>query len=622
MMNKNKEFSRTTIIRLLSYIKDNYKFRAILVLLCIIISSGVSVVSSLFLRVLIDDYIKPLLLMDNPIYDGLFQLILTMAFIFLIGVIVSFVSNILTNIISQGILKKIRDELFAHMQTLPINYFDTHTHGEIMSYYTNDIDAIEQLYTQSITQVITTLITVIVTLFTMISLSLYMTILVLVTVAFMYLILGKIGGKSGKYFAKNQTDIAKINGYIEEIMNGQKVVKVFNHEEKIKEEFDVLNEKWFDSNFNANKYANILMPIMGNLTNIQYVIIAFVGGVLAINDVGGITLGLIASFLQLSRSFSMPVSRLAQQFNSIIMALAGANRIFSLMDSESEVDDGYVTLVNVKEIDNKLIETNEKTNSWAWKCPVGDSYTYIPLKGDVRFNNVYFGYVPSKNVLYDISLFAKPGQKIAFVGATGAGKTTITNLLNRFYDVLDGEIIYDGINIKDIKKSDLRRSLGMVLQDTNLFTGTIMENLKYANNNASDEEVYEAARLSNADGFIRRLPDGYNTIITNNGGNLSQGQRQLLSIARAAVYNPPVMILDEATSSIDTRTERIVQDGMDKLMENRTVFVIAHRLSTIKNSQAIMVMDHGRIIERGDHDDLIKQKGTYYELYTGKFELE
>ena len=621
-MNKKKEFNKQTIIRLLSYIKDNYKFRAILVLLCIIISSLVSVVSSIFLQILIDDYIKPLLLTDNPVYDGLLTLILVMAFIFLVGAIVSFVSNILTNIISQGILKKIRDELFSHMQTLPIKYFDTHTHGEIMSHYTNDIDAIEQLYTQSITQVITTLITVVVTLFTMISLSGYMTILVLITVAFMYLVLGKIGGKSGRYFAQNQTDIAKINGYIEEIMNGQKVVKVFNHEDKVKEEFDSLNENWFNSNYNANKYANILMPIMGNLTNIQYVIIAFVGGILAINNIGGITLGLIASFLQLSRSFSMPVSRLAQQLNSIIMALAGANRIFSLMDEESEIDDGFVTLVNVKNIDNKLIETNEKTNNWAWKCPNGNDFTYIPLKGDVRFNNVYFGYVPSKKVLHDVSLFAKPGQKIAFVGATGAGKTTITNLLNRFYDISEGEIIYDGINIKDIKKDDLRRSLGMVLQDTNLFTGTIMENLKYANHLASDEEVYEAARLSNADGFIRRLPNGYNTVITNNGGNLSQGQRQLLSIARAAVYDPPVMILDEATSSIDTRTERIVQDGMDKLMENRTVFVIAHRLSTIKNSEAIMVMDHGKIIERGDHEDLLKQKGTYYELYTGKFELE
>lgn len=621
-MNKNQDFNKKTIIRLLAYIKDNYKIRAVLVLVCIIISALVSIASSLFLQTLIDDYIKPLLLMENPVFDNLLNLIFGMSIIFFIGAFVSLISSLLTNIISQGILKKIRDELFAHMQTLPVKYFDTHTHGEIMSYYTNDIDAIEQLYTQSITQIITTLITVIITFITMISLSGYMTIIVVITVALMYIVLGKIGGKSGKYFAKNQTDIAKINGYIEEIMNGQKVIKVFNHENAIKTSFDELNEKWFDSNYKANKYANILMPIMSNLTNIQYVIIAFVGGILAINNIGGITLGLIASFLQLSRSFSMPVSRLAQQFNSIIMALAGANRIFNLMDEASEIDDGYVTLVSVKEVNGKLIETNEKTNAWAWKCPVGDSNTYISLRGDVRFKDVYFGYVASKNVLYDVSLFAKPGQKIAFVGATGAGKTTITNLLNRFYDINEGEIIYDGINIKDIKKSDLRRSLGMVLQDTNLFTGTIMENLKYANSNASEEEVYASAILANADGFIRRLPDGYNTLITNNGGNLSQGQRQLLSIARAAVYNPPVMILDEATSSIDTRTEKIVQDGMDKLMENRTVFVIAHRLSTIKNAKAIMVMDHGRIIERGDHDELLKEKGTYYQLYTGKFELE
>ena len=620
-MNK-QQFNKNTIVRLLSYIKNHYKYRAILVLICIIISSLVSISSSIFLRILIDDYIKPLLLTDNPSYNGLLTLILVMASIFLVGVIVSFLSNILTNVISQGILKQIRDELFEHMQTLPIKYFDTHTHGEIMSYYTNDIDAIEQLYTQSITQVITTIITVIVTLVTMISLSGYMTLVVLISVFFMYIVLGKIGSKSGKYFKKNQSDIAKINGFIEEIINGQKVVKVFNHEEKIKEQFDLLNNAWFDSNNSANKYANILMPIMGNLANIQYVIIAFIGGIFAINSIGGITLGLIASFLQLSRSFSMPVSRLAQQLNSIVMALAGASRIFSLMDAESEIDDGYVTLVNVKEIDGKLIETKEKSNNWAWKCPTGDDFTYIPLKGDVCFNNVYFGYVTGKNVLYDISLYAKPGQKIAFVGATGAGKTTITNLLNRFYDIEDGEIVYDGINIKDIKKSDLRRSLGMVLQDTNLFTGTIMENLKYANANATDEEVYEAARLSNAHSFIKRLPDGYNTMITNNGGNLSQGQRQLLSIARAAVYNPPVMILDEATSSIDTRTEKIVQDGMDKLMNNRTVFVIAHRLSTVKNSKAIMVMEHGRIIERGNHEELIKQQGTYYELYTGKYELE
>lgn len=620
-MSKKREYNKKTISRLLSYLKKN-KLKVFGILVCIIVSSLVSICSSLFLKNLLDDYIKPLLLDENPSFGGLKEMILTMGLIFLIGIIASFISSILANLLSQKILKDIRDEMFRHMQTLPISYFDTKTHGEVMSFYTNDIDAIEQLYSESIIQVTTTIITVLVTLITMLSLSVYMTTIVIITVIFMFMILTKISKKSGIYFRENQKDISKINGYIEEIMAGQKVVKVFNHEEKVKEEFDRINNKWFDSNYHANKYANILMPIMGNLANVQYVIVSLIGGLLAINNVGGITLGMIASFLQLSRSFTMPISRLAQQINSIIMALAGASRIFSLMDEESEKDDGYVTLVNVKEIDNKLIETSEKTGMWAWKCPNDAETVYVPLKGDVRFHDVYFGYVPSKKVLYDINLYAKPGQKIALVGATGAGKTTITNLLNRFYDINDGEIIYDGINIKNIKKSDLRRSLGMVLQDTNLWTGTIMENLKYANSMATDEEVYEACRLANADSFIKRLPNGYKTIITNNGGNLSQGQRQLLSIARAAVYNPPVMILDEATSSIDTRTEKLVQDGMDKLMKNRTVFVIAHRLSTIQNAKAIMVMDHGKIIERGNHEELIKQKGVYYQLYTGKFELE
>lgn len=620
-MSKKREYNKKTISRLLSYLKQN-KLKVFGILVCIIVSSLVSICSSLFLKNLLDDYIKPLLLDENPSFVGLKEMILTMGLIFLIGIIASFISSILANLLSQKILKDIRDEMFRHMQTLPISYFDTKTHGEVMSFYTNDIDAIEQLYSESIIQVTTTIITVLVTLITMLSLSIYMTTIVIITVIFMFMILTKISKKSGIYFRENQKDISKINGYIEEIMAGQKVVKVFNHEEKVKEEFDRINNKWFDSNYHANKYANILMPIMGNLANVQYVIVSLIGGLLAINNVGGITLGMIASFLQLSRSFTMPISRLAQQINSIIMALAGASRIFSLMDEESEKDDGYVTLVNVKEIDNKLIETSEKTGMWAWKCPNDAETVYVPLKGDVRFHDVYFGYVPSKKVLYDINLYAKPGQKIALVGATGAGKTTITNLLNRFYDINDGEIIYDGINIKNIKKSDLRRSLGMVLQDTNLWTGTIMENLKYANSMATDEEVYEACRLANADSFIKRLPNGYKTIITNNGGNLSQGQRQLLSIARAAVYNPPVMILDEATSSIDTRTEKLVQDGMDKLMKNRTVFVIAHRLSTIQNAKAIMVMDHGKIIERGNHEELIKQKGVYYQLYTGKFELE
>lgn len=620
-MSKKREYNKKIISRLLSYLKKN-KLKIIGILVCIIVSSLVSICSSLFLKNLLDDYIKPLLLDENPSFGGLKEMILTMGLIFLIGIIASFISSILANLLSQKILKDIRDEMFRHMQTLPISYFDTRTHGEVMSFYTNDIDAIEQLYSESIIQVTTTIITVLVTLITMLSLSVYMTTIVIITVIFMFMILTKISKKSGIYFRENQKDISKINGYIEEIMAGQRVVKVFNHEEKVKEEFDRINDKWFDSNYHANKYANILMPIMGNLANVQYVIVSLIGGLLAINNVGGITLGMIASFLQLSRSFTMPISRLAQQINSIIMALAGASRIFSLMDEEGEKDDGYVTLVNVKEIDNKLIETSEKTGMWAWKCPGDTETVYVPLKGDVRFHDVYFGYVPSKKVLYDINLYAKPGQKIALVGATGAGKTTITNLLNRFYDINDGEIIYDGINIKNIKKSDLRRSLGMVLQDTNLWTGTIMENLKYANSMATDEEVYEACRLANADSFIKRLPNGYKTMITNNGGNLSQGQRQLLSIARAAVYNPPVMILDEATSSIDTRTEKLVQDGMDKLMKNRTVFVIAHRLSTIQNAKAIMVMDHGKIIERGNHEELIKQKGVYYQLYTGKFELE
>ncbi len=620
-MSKKREYNKKIISRLLSYLKKN-KLKVIGILVCIIVSSLVSICSSLFLKNLLDDYIKPLLLDENPSFGGLKEMILTMGLIFFIGIIASFISSILANLLSQKILKDIRDEMFRHMQTLPISYFDTRTHGEVMSFYTNDIDAIEQLYSESIIQVTTTIITVLVTLITMLSLSIYMTTIVIITVIFMFMILTKISKKSGLYFRENQKDISKINGYIEEIMAGQRVVKVFNHEEKVKEEFDRINDKWFDSNYHANKYANILMPIMGNLANVQYVIVSLIGGLLAINNVGGITLGMIASFLQLSRSFTMPISRLAQQINSIIMALAGASRIFSLMDEEGEKDDGYVTLVNVKEIDNKLIETSEKTGMWAWKCPGDTETVYVPLKGDVRFHDVYFGYVPSKKVLYDINLYAKPGQKIALVGATGAGKTTITNLLNRFYDINDGEIIYDGINIKNIKKSDLRRSLGMVLQDTNLWTGTIMENLKYANSMATDEEVYEACRLANADSFIKRLPNGYKTMITNNGGNLSQGQRQLLSIARAAVYNPPVMILDEATSSIDTRTEKLVQDGMDKLMKNRTVFVIAHRLSTIQNAKAIMVMDHGKIIERGNHEELIKQKGVYYQLYTGKFELE
>lgn len=620
-MNKGK-FNKQTILRLLRYIWKDYKLLFIVALVCVIINSLVSVASSIFLKDLIDVYIKPLLLNSNPDFSNLLSKILEMGGLFLISIVAAYISSIIMNTISQSILKDIRNEMFFHMETLPIKYFDNHTHGEVMSYYTNDIDAIEQLYSNSIMQIITTVVTVVVVFFTMLFLNWILTIVVLVTVAVMYFFLGKISGKSGKYFKENQESIARIDGYIEEIMNGQKVVKVFNHEEKIKESFDIINDEWYENNYKANKYANILMPLMGNLTNLQFVIIAVIGGVLAINNIGTITIGLIASFLQLSKRFSMPVSRLAQQINSIVMAIAGADRIFSLIDEESEKDEGYITLVNVKESDGTLIETKEKTNLWAFRKEIDNNVTYIPLKGDVRLKDVTFGYVPDKTVLFDIDLYAKPGQKVAFVGATGAGKTTITNLLNRFYDITDGTITYDGIDIKDIKKADLRKSLGIVLQDTNLFTGTILENLKFGNPDATMDEVEAAARLANATSFIERLPDGYDTMITNNGTNLSQGQRQLLSIARAALVNPPVMILDEATSSIDTRTEKIVQDGMDKLMDNRTVFVIAHRLSTVQNSKVIIVLDHGKIIERGTHEDLLNEKGVYYELYTGKFELD
>lgn len=617
----NKSLNLNIIKRLLSYIWKDHKIKFIVSTICIIINSVVGVISSLFLKELIDNYIEPLLVSSVKDYSSLLILILEMAIIFIIGIIVTYISNILMNTMAQGILRKIRNELFTKMESLPIKYYDTHTHGEIMSYYTNDTDAIEQLYTQSIMQFISTVITVITVLVSMIILSKIMTLIVIITVIGMYYVLGYISKRSGKYFKENQESIAKINGYIEEMMNGQRVIKVFNHENKTIEDFDKLNERWFNTNYNANKYANILMPIMGNLTYIQYVIIAFIGGLMAVNGHFSITIGTIASFLQLSKSFSMPVSRFAQQINYIIMSLAGAERIFKLIDEKEEEDLGNVSVVNVKEVNNELIETTDRTNIWAFKVPENDTYKFVRLTGDVRFNNVSFGY-NEKNVLHDISLFAKPGQKIAFVGATGAGKTTITNLINRFYDINEGTITYDGINIKDIKKDDLRKSLGIVLQDTNLFTGTILENIKYGNPNATEDEVIEAAKLANAHQFISRLPDGYNTMITGNGSNLSQGQRQLISIARVAILNPPVMILDEATSSIDTRTEKIVADGMDKLMENRTVFVIAHRLSTVKNSKAIMVLDHGKIIERGNHEELINQKGTYYELYTGKFELE
>jgi ATP-binding cassette, subfamily B, multidrug efflux pump len=618
-MKKDNSFNKSTVVRVLSYIKNGHKLEMIFSSLCIIINSLVGVAASLFLKNLIDDYISPLLLSQVADYSNLLFAIIKIGIIFLIGIIASFISSVLMNNMAQSILKKIREEMFEHMEKLPIKYFDEHTHGEVMSYYTNDIDAMEGFFTQSISQIISTIITIISVFFTMIALNVPLTLVVILTISFMYFVLGKISRKSGKYFRENQEAIAKINGYIEEMMNGEKVIKVFNHEKKTEEEFDKINEYWYETNNNANKYANILMPIMGNLTVLQYVIISIVGGLFAIKGYSEITLGLIASFLQLSKSFSQPVSRLAQQVNKIVLAFAGANRIFELLDEDVEVDNGYITLVNVKEVNNELVETKEKTNMWAFKDKKNNSY--IRLLGDVRFEDVSFGY-KEKLVLKNVSLYAKPGQKIALVGATGAGKTTIANLTNRFYDINNGKIIYDGIDIKKIKKSDLRKSIGIVLQDTNLFTGTILENIKYGNPNATIEEVISAAKLANAHNFIERLPDGYNTKITNNGASLSQGQRQLISIARVALINPPVMILDEATSSIDTRTEKIVQDGMDKLMKDRTVFVIAHRLSTIQNAKAILVMDKGEIIERGTHKELLEQKGVYYELYTGKYELD
>ncbi|MEA4890554.1 MAG: ABC transporter ATP-binding protein [Clostridiaceae bacterium] len=610
------------IKRLMTYLL-RYKVQLAIVLFCILISALAGVAGSLFLQVLIDDYISPLLLASSPVFTGLLKVIILMGFIYLLGVISSFVYNRLMVNISQGILKRIRDEMFSHMQKLPVKYFDTHTHGDIMSHYTNDTDTLRQMISQSIPQVFSSAITIVSVLCAMLATSLYLTAFVLLSITFMLMVTKKIGGKSSAYFIKQQESLGHLNGFIEEMINGQKVVKVFCHEEKAKADFDQCNDDLNHNATEANKYANILMPIMANLGNLQYVLIAIVGGALAISGIGGLTLGAIASFLQLSRSFTMPVSQVSQQLNSVIMALAGAGRIFNLMDEAVEKDDGYVTLVNARYEGGELAETCGHTGIWAWKHPHGDgTITYTRLMGDVRFSDVDFGYAENKVVLHHITLFAEPGQKLAFVGATGAGKTTITNLINRFYDIADGKIRYDGININKIKKDDLRRSLGVVLQDTNLFTATVMENIRYGRLNASDEDCIKAARQANADGFIMRLPQGYQTVLSGDGSGLSQGQRQLLSIARAAVADPPVMILDEATSSIDTRTEAIVQKGMDRLMQNRTVFVIAHRLSTVHHSDVIMVLEQGEIIERGSHDKLIQEKGKYYQLYTGAFELE
>ena len=616
---------KNTVFRLLSYLK-NYKLLVVLVMIAITLTALSNVLGMTYLEVIVDDYVKPLLLVDSPDFSGLLGVILQMAAVFGVGVVTSLFQGIFMARVAQGVQKKIRDDMFYHMQRLPIKYFDTHTFGDVMSYYTNDVDTLRQMLSMSIPQTVSSLVTIVAVFFTMLFTSPILTVFVVICLILMLQATKKIGGNSAKYFIAQQKSIGNLNGYIEEMISGQRVIKVFCHEEATKEEFDRRNEELQASATKANIFANILMPIMMNLGNLQYVLVAILGGALAVvSHESLITMGGIMLFLQLSKNFTRPVSQISQQVNSIIMALAGADRIFSLLDEPVEEDHGYVTLVRARENpDGTLTECKERTGTWAWKHPhqADGTITYTKLTGDVRLFDVDFAYEEGKTVLHDVSLYAKPGQKIAFVGATGAGKTTITNLINRFYDIADGKIRYDGININKIKKPDLRRSLGMVLQDVNLFTGTVMDNIRYGKLDATDEECIKAAKLANAHDFIMMLPQGYQTVLSGDGSGLSQGQRQLLSIARCAVADPPVMILDEATSSIDTRTEAIVQRGMDQLMKGRTVFVIAHRLSTVRNSNAIMVLEHGRIIERGDHDALLAQKGTYYQLYTGAFELE
>lgn len=620
-MNKTKNYGLSRIIKVTI---SNYKLACFFILIFILISCFANVYGSTFLKDLIDVYIVPMLSQDTPDFGPLVQALLTLLSIYVAGILCTYLYNRILLNVALGTLRDTRDHLFEHMETLPIGYFDTHAHGDIMSIYTNDTDTLRQLLTMAVPQMIVSIVTMISVLISMLILDIPLTIVAIVMAVIMIIVSRFITSRSGRYFRAQQDDLGKVNGFIEEMVEGSKVIKVFCHEEQSLKDFNVVNDQLFKASANANMFANILMPIIGNLGYLSYVLTAIIGSLLALNGIGGLTLGTIAAFLQLNRSFNNPIGQISQQINSVVMAAAGASRIFELIDTPSEVDDGKVTLTNVEiHEDGSLSETDKNTGHWCWRHPREDgSVELVPLKGDVRFHDVIFGYNEKKTILHDINLFAKPGEKIAFVGATGAGKTTITNLINRFYDIQNGSITYDGIDIKLIKKDDLRRSLGIVLQDTNLFTGTIMDNIRYGKLDATDDECIKAAKLANAHEFIKHLDHGYQTIITGSGTSLSQGQKQLLSIARAAVANPPVLILDEATSSIDTHTERIVQDGMDKLMQGRTVFVIAHRLSTIQNSDAIMVLENGRIIERGSHDDLIQQKGTYYQLYTGAFELE